>query len=196
MKRIFDILMSAIGLILLSPLMLGISICVFLSSRGPLFFCQERVGQHLVPFTIYKFRTMVADAPALGPSVTGSVDPRVTAIGRILRKSKLDELPQLLNVLQGQMSLVGPRPEVQRFVQLFPEEFRVITMVKPGLTDLASLVYRNEASLLGKACDLEAEYVSRILPHKLRLARLYIRHSSIGFDIRLIILTLVALLRD
>jgi lipopolysaccharide/colanic/teichoic acid biosynthesis glycosyltransferase len=193
MKRLIDIAASTVGLVLLSPLLLTTAALVKFSSPGPVLFRQERVGRGFRPFTIYKFRTMVADAPRLGAAITCGDDPRITPVGRFLRKTKLDELPQLFNVLRGDMSLVGPRPEVPRYVEMFREDFADILAVRPGITDLASISYRNEADILGRARDPQAEYVAHILPDKIRLAKEYRRRSSVLFDLRLIVRTIAAI---
>lgn len=192
-KRMFDIVISLSALILLAPLLLVVAVLIRLTSPGPIFFRQERFGLHFKPFTIYKFRTMVADAPRLGGQITCGDDPRITTVGHFLRKMKIDELPQLLNVARGDMSFVGPRPEVRRYVEMFREDYREILSVRPGITDLASIAYRNESELLGRAEDPDFEYVSRILPDKIRLSKEYQRRSSLLFDLRLILRTLFAI---
>lgn len=193
MKRLFDIVASAVGLVVLSPALLLSAALVRFTSPGPVLFRQQRVGQGFRPFTIYKFRTMVVDAPKIGAAITCGDDPRITPIGLFLRKTKLDELPQLFNVLVGDMSLVGPRPEVPRYVEMFREDFADILAVRPGITDLASITYRNEAELLGRAADPQAEYVHRILPHKISLAKEYRQRSSVLFDFFLIVRTVAAI---
>jgi len=190
-KRSLDLFVSCPGLLLLLPLFGVIGALIKLDSRGPVFFRQERIGQGLRQFTIYKFRTMSADAPLKGGLLTVPEDLRITRLGRILRKSKLDELPQLFNVLRGDMSLVGPRPEVSRYVELFRHEYQEILRVRPGMTDLASLKYREESDFLRLAIDPEHEYVTRILPDKIALAREYIRRSSFLFDTSLIFKTVL-----
>lgn len=153
------------------------------------------MGRSFRPFTIYKFRTMVVDAPKLGAAITCGDDPRITRVGRLLRATKIDELPQLFNVLRGDMSFVGPRPEVRRYVEMFAEDYGEILAVRPGITDLASILYRDEAAILGRASDPHEEYVRQILPHKIRLAKEYRCKSSVLFDIGLILQTLVAVVR-
>lgn len=192
-KRAFDLFCSAFGLLLLLPLLLVVAVLVKLSSRGPVFFRQERIGRGFRPFRILKFRTMVADAPAKGGPVTFGRDPRITGIGRVLRKTKIDELPQLVNVLVGDMSLVGPRPEVPPYVEMYRKEYEEILALRPGLTDLASLKYRNEADLLGKSPDPERTYATEILPDKLALAREYIRRRSFLLDLSIILKTVLGL---
>jgi lipopolysaccharide/colanic/teichoic acid biosynthesis glycosyltransferase len=192
-KRTCDVLVSSIGLLLLSPFLGLIAVLIKIDSRGPVFFCQDRVGQGLRRFSIYKFRTMVVDAPQLGGTLTIHDDPRITRLGRILRKSKIDEIPQLINVLRGEMTLVGPRPEVPRYVDLFWRDYEEILRVRPGITDLASLKYRDEAPLLAVA-DPEHEYITSILPDKIALAKEYMRQSSLSFDLLLVAKTVARIL--
>jgi len=192
-KRALDLLLAALGLVVLAPVLLLAAACVRLSSPGPVFFRQERIGRNFQPFFILKFRSMVADAPARGAPITYGDDPRVTPIGRLLRKTKIDELPQLVNVLKGEMSLVGPRPEVRKYVEMFRADYEEILRVRPGITDLASLKYRDESAVLGRAEDPEAEYVRRVLPEKIALGKEYVARSSLWFDVRLILGTLVCL---
>jgi lipopolysaccharide/colanic/teichoic acid biosynthesis glycosyltransferase len=193
-KQAFDIVIASLGLLLLSPLFLLVALLIKLDSPGPVFFRQERMGRGFHPFHIYKFRTMVRDAPLKGGTITFGADPRITKVGRILRKTKIDELPQLINVLQGQMSFVGPRPEVRRYVELFREDYKDILRVLPGITDLASLKYRHEAEILGRCEDPEEAYVRHILPEKMKLAKEYVRQSSFSFDTSIILKTLLSLL--
>ena len=190
-KRAFDICASTPGLLITWPLLVIISVLIKLDSRGPVIFSQVRVGKGFHPFRMYKFRTMVEDAPGQGLPLTVGQDVRVTRVGRILRKFKLDELPQLVNVLVGDMSLVGPRPEVPRYVEPLRSEFSEILAVRPGITDLASLKYIDEASLLGCSSNPEEEYQNKVLPEKLRLAKLYVRHVSLRLDLAIIVQTLL-----
>lgn len=193
-KRLFDIVCAGLGLLLLSPLLLVVAAWIKWDSPGPVMFRQERVGRFGVPFRIHKFRTMRVDAPRLGPQITIGDDTRITRSGRWLRASKVDELPQLWDVLRGAMSLVGPRPEVPRYVAMYPAELReVVLSVRPGITDPASLSFRNESELLAKAADPEREYVEVVMPMKLTLAADYVRNASLGGDIRLILATLGAI---
>ncbi len=194
-KRVFDMSLSAAGMLVLLPVLVGIAVLIKLDSRGPVLFRQVRIGRKLRPFHIYKFRTMIPDAQRGGRLITVGEDPRITRVGHWLRKTKLDELPQLLNVLKGEMSFVGPRPEVPRYVELFQRDYEEILQVAPGITDMASLTYRNEAELLGKAADPEQEYVHHILPAKIRLAKEYVHHSSLRFDLQVIGKTLWQLAR-
>jgi lipopolysaccharide/colanic/teichoic acid biosynthesis glycosyltransferase len=190
MKRIFDILVGAIGLVLFAPLFLVIAILIKLDSKGPIFFRQQRIGLNFRAFEIYKFRTMVQMAPQLGKPITYGNDSRITRAGRLLRKAKLDELPQLINVLKGEMSFVGPRPEVPQYVELFRRDYMEILTVRPGITDLASLKYRDEAALLGEAVNPEEEYVNHVLPDKIEMAKDYLQRSSFVFDLSVIVKTI------
>ena len=190
LKRVFDVVVAGIGLLLLAPVMGIVAILIKLDSRGPVFFKQERVGRGFTRFYIFKFRTMTP-GPAAADAITIGNDPRITRVGRILRATKIDELPQLLNVLIGNMSLVGPRPEVAYFVDRFRSDYETVLSVRPGITDLASLQYRDEAALLGRASSAVDEYTTRVLPDKLRLARLYVQKQSFFFDLSLILRTLV-----
>ena len=191
MKRAMDIVVAAVALVLLAPLLAGIVIAIKLDGPGPVIFCQERVGRNFRRFWIYKFRSMVCDAAAKGPPITTDGDPRITRLGRWLRRTKLDELPQLWNVLRGDMSLVGPRPELPKYVFRFEAEYRDLLKVRPGLTDPSSLKYADEARWLTDAADPEEVYVGRILPDKLAIARQYVRAASLMVDLKLIALTLL-----
>ena len=193
-KRFLDVFVSSVGLLLLSPVAALVAILIKFDSRGPLLFRQERVGQGLRTFRIYKFRSMVVDAPLKGGPLTAAGDPRLTRVGRILRKTKIDELPQLINVLRGEMTLVGPRPEVPRYVALFRNDYEEILRIRPGITDLASLKYRDESSVLSRAEDPEQEYLTRVLPDKIALAKEYVRRSSLTFDISLILKTVARII--
>jgi lipopolysaccharide/colanic/teichoic acid biosynthesis glycosyltransferase len=192
-KRTFDLVTALLGLVLLSPLLLLVALLIKMDSKGPIFFRQERMGKGFHPFRIYKFRTMVHDAPRRGGPITFGADPRITRLGRVLRRSKIDELPQLINVLRGEMSFVGPRPEVRPYVELFRDDYKEILQVLPGITDLASVQYRDEGEVLGRFADPEAAYVGHILPEKINLAKAYIRQSSLFFDITLLLKTLLRL---
>jgi len=187
-----DLTLAGLGVVVLSPLLAAVAASVALDSPGPVFFRQVRVGRGFRPFRIIKFRTMVEDAARRGGPLSIGADPRVTRVGRWLRRLKLDELPQLFNVLAGDMSLVGPRPEVPEYVERYRADYADILTVRPGMTDLASLKYRDESALLAAAADPGAEYVRVILPDKIRLAREYVRRSSVLFDLSLILRTLGA----
>jgi lipopolysaccharide/colanic/teichoic acid biosynthesis glycosyltransferase len=192
-KRTFDIVVALLGFFLLVPLAIVIALLIKWDSPGPVFFKQERMGRGFRPFLLYKFRTMVQDASRQGGLITFGDDPRITRVGRGLRKSKIDEMPQLINVLKGDMSFVGPRPEVRSYVELFRRDYEEILRVRPGITDLASLTYRDEATLLGRSEHPEEEYCKHILPDKIRLAKEYLQQSSFFFDLRLICKTLFIL---
>lgn len=191
LKRVLDLLASSAGLIILSPLLLGIALVVRLSSPGPALYRARRVGRHGKEFTLYKFRSMVANADRQGPGITATGDSRVTRVGRFLRRTKLDELPQLINVLRGDMSLVGPRPEDPRYVALYTPEQRRILDYRPGITSMASLTYRNEERLLAGE-DWERVYVEQVLPAKLAIDLEYAQRATLWQDVALILRTMVA----
>lgn len=193
MKRLFDILASFTALVLLSPLLVGIGLAVIASSGRPALFRHRRVGLNGVPFDVYKFRTMSPSGGA-GAAVTASTDQRITRIGGVLRRFKLDELPQLWNVLRGDMSVVGPRPEVDRYVDEYPVEFALLHQVRPGITDPASLEFRNEEELLGEVDEPEEFYIAEILPKKIALSLAYVENQSLLGDLGLIAATARALI--
>jgi lipopolysaccharide/colanic/teichoic acid biosynthesis glycosyltransferase len=188
-KRLFDVVAAAGGLAVTAPLFLLIAAAIKLDSPGPVFFRQQRLGRDFRPFQIFKFRTMVYDAPQRGSAITVGDDPRITRVGKLLRRSKLDELPQLLNVLRGDMSIVGPRPEVPQYVQMFRDDYAEILKVRPGITDLASVAYADEEALLAQASEPAEVYSREILPRKIELARESIRRSSLFFDLAVIVRT-------
>jgi FlaA1/EpsC-like NDP-sugar epimerase/lipopolysaccharide/colanic/teichoic acid biosynthesis glycosyltransferase len=192
-KRALDILLSAGGLLVLSPVLAGVALALRARRDGPVLFRQERVGRNFRPFRILKFRTMVLGAARMGPGITPGTDPRVTRLGAFLRMTKLDELPQLWNVLRGDMSLVGPRPELPQYTRLYEDDYREILRVRPGITDVASLVYRDEAGRLDAEEDPERAYVHDILPDKIRLARTYVSRASLAYDLRILTETLLVL---
>lgn len=195
-KRVFDWLASTLGLLVLTPLLLVLAVWIKLDSPGPVFFRQERVGQGGRIFRIHKFRTMVSDAERRGLQITVGADVRVTRVGQWLRKYKLDELPQLLDVWLGHMSLVGPRPEVPRYVAFYPADLRdVVLSVRPGITDRASIEFKDENEILGRATDPHMAYVGEVLPIKLRYYVEYIQTRTLLGDIKLIFRTFKALLR-
>jgi lipopolysaccharide/colanic/teichoic acid biosynthesis glycosyltransferase len=186
-KRAFDVLFSAAVLLLLSPLLLAVAAWIKLDSRGPVFFRQVRVGRHGREFRILKFRTMHVDAPAKGPQITVGRDPRITRSGHVLRKYKIDEFPQFINVLIGDMSVVGPRPEVPRYVAMYPAATRELVLsVRPGITDLASIEYRDENERLGRSADPERTYVEQVMPAKLAFCERYVRERSFAGDLGII----------
>ena len=195
-KRLFDFSLSVVALAILSPVMLLVMLLVKLTSPGPTLFLQERVGKNFRRFKIYKFRTMVPDATKLGGVITIGEDPRITKVGRVLRLTKIDELPQLCNVLLGDMSFVGPRPEAPKYVEMFRDDDEEILAVRPGVTDLASIKYRDEAAVLGQAEDSEREYIEKVLPEKIQFAKEYVRRSSLWFDLVVIFRTVGVLLAD
>lgn len=189
-KRLFDVAGAVLGIILMLPLGLLTCLCIKLADGGPVFYRQIRVGRFGRPFRIWKFRSMVVGAERLGCSLTRGEDPRVTRIGRLLRKTKMDELPQLWNVLAGEMSFVGPRPEVPRYVERYTPEQREVLNCKPGITDLASLLFRNEEALLRGAADVEEFYVRYCLPKKIELNLQYMERAGVLQDIWIILRTL------
>ena len=196
MKRLFDILASFIGLIIISPILLILGIWIKLDSKGPVFYKQVRVGRGNRDFFLYKFRSMRVGADKAGLITVGGRDPRVTRSGYYIRKYKLDEFPQLINVLKGDMSLVGPRPEVRKYVEMYtPEQMHVLD-VRPGITDLASIRYRNENELLEKAEDPDKYYVEVIMQDKLRINLEYVKEHSFIYDIKLIFGTFWAIIND
>ena len=195
-KRLFDWWGSSLGLLLLSPLLLLLAVWIRLDSQGPVFFRQERVGLGGRLFRIHKFRTMVIDAEKEGLQITVGADVRVTQLGHWMRKHKLDELPQLLDVWLGHMSLVGPRPEVPRYVACYPADVREIVLsVRPGITDRASIEFKNESEILGRAIDPHTAYVQEVLPIKLRYYQDYVSNKSFWLDVSIILSTLKALIR-
>jgi len=189
MKRIFDIVTSFTGLLLLSPVFLFLAVWIKLGSKGPVFYRQTRVGKNNKDFQIYKFRSMYIDSDKGGLITIGGRDPRVTRSGYYIRKYKLDEFPQLINVIKGEMSIVGPRPEVRKYVNLYTKEQLRVLEVRPGITDIASIKYRNENELLEKADDPHKMYVEVIMPDKLKYNLEYIKNSSFLYDLKLVFLT-------
>lgn len=192
LKRCADIFVSIVALLLFSPVMGAAALAVWLESGSPVLFRQERVGRWFCPFQILKFRTMRVENRELRLTVSG--DNRVTAVGRFLRRTKIDELPQFWNVLRGEMSVVGPRPDVSEFVDLFRDRYRRILDIRPGITDLASIYYRNEELVLARASDPVKEYRERILPAKLDLAERYLNERSIRLDLAIIFCTAIVTL--
>jgi len=189
-KRAFDLFWSALGLAVLSPVLALVALAVKLEDGGPVFFRQLRIGRRGRPFRIWKFRTMVVDADRQGRAITVGRDPRITRVGHRLRDTKLDEIPQLLNVFLGEMSLVGPRPEVPRYVELYTEAQRAILALRPGITDLASIKYRNESDLLGAAENPDETYVQILLPDKIRINLAYASEAGLWSDFLVILATL------
>ena len=195
MKLLFDLTFSLIGLIVCLPLLIFITILIKLDSKGSVFFIQKRVGKNFKLFNLYKFRTMVADASQRGLQITAGGDPRITRVGRFLRKTKIDELPQLINVFKGDMSFVGPRPEVLKYVEMFRNEYKDILKVKPGITDYAAIEFRNEENVLKKFENPEEGYIKEVLPLKIKLYKKYIEDKNIFSDMKLIVLTLMKIVK-
>jgi lipopolysaccharide/colanic/teichoic acid biosynthesis glycosyltransferase len=193
MKRLFDFCGAFVGLLLVSPVMMAIALAIAISSRGPLLFSQHRVGRRGRPFRVYKFRSMVHNAAQLGTSVTTAVDHRITGIGRILRRTKLDELPQLWNVLKGDMSFVGPRPDVPEIVDRYTPEMRHILDVRPGITSIATLYLRDEESLLALSSDPDRVYEEILVPFKVALALQHAERDAFLFDMKILLHTTWAL---
>lgn len=195
MIRFFDFLFSLLGLIILSPLLLLISLCIVFDSRGGVFYRQIRVGKNGKDFKLYKFRSMRSGSDRRGLITVGEKDSRITRVGYFLRKYKLDELPQLINVLKGEMSLVGPRPEVRKYVDLYTPEQREVLSVVPGITDYASIEYVDENRILGGAVDPDKTYVEVIMPDKIRYNMRYIEHRSVKEYFKIIFLTFWSIVR-
>jgi lipopolysaccharide/colanic/teichoic acid biosynthesis glycosyltransferase len=189
-KRIFDFIASLIGLILLSPFLVIIGVLVKISDKGPVFYRSKRVGQNFKPFYLLKFRTMVVNAEELGPSITKGGDQRITKIGKFLRKTKLDELPQLWNVIKGELSLVGPRPEVEKYISFYKDDYKEILKIRPGITDYAAIKFRNEEEILAKFEDLEKAYIENVLPEKIKLYKTYLNEIGFLTDLKIIFKTL------
>jgi lipopolysaccharide/colanic/teichoic acid biosynthesis glycosyltransferase len=190
-KRVFDFVVSLLGIILLCPLFLLIALIIKMDSNGPVLFKQIRIGKDEEKFKIFKFRTMIVDAEKKGMQITVGKDSRITKIGQLLRKTKVDELPQLINVLIGDMSFVGPRPEVPKYVDMYDMQQRKILKVRPGITDLASIEYRDENTLLAKSNNPEKIYIEEIMPRKINLNTEYIKRMSVWYDVKLITKTIL-----
>lgn len=195
LKRAMDIVLSAFGIAVLSPVLLIIALAIVLDSKGGVFYRQVRVGKNGKEFRIFKFRTMVSDADRRGLLITVGADSRITRVGKILRKTKLDELAQLFNVFIGDMSFVGPRPEVPRYVAMYTKAQRNVLLVRPGITDYASVAYRDENDLLEGASDPERIYIEEIMPAKLELNRQYLSSIGVLTDIKLIFSTVWAVVK-
>lgn len=195
LKRLFDIVFSLLGLILVSPVLLGLSILIKREDDGSVFYRGVRVGRYGKLFKIFKFRTMVVNAEKVGGSSTADDDPRITKIGKFMRKHKLDELPQLINVLNGEMSFVGPRPEVQHYVNIYTNEEKAILNVKPGITDWASMWNSDEGAILAGSTDAEKTYMEKIRPEKIRLQLKYVKERSFWVDVIIVFQTLFKLIK-
>jgi len=195
-KRFFDFVASFFGLMLLTPIFVLAALWIKIDSRGPIFFRQERVGFQGVPFRIHKFRTMILDAEKIGKQITVGADSRITAVGNFLRKYKLDELPQLIDVLVGDMSLVGPRPEVPKYIDCYSDdEKHDVLSIKPGITDNASIEFRDESELLASSKDPEATYINEVLPKKIALYRKYVKERSFFGDVVIIFKTIFLIIK-
>lgn len=195
MKRTFDILFSFCVLMFFLPFGIIISTFIFLNDFGNVFYRQERIGKNEAPFYLLKFRTMKKDADKLGKLTVGMSDQRITKVGYFLRKTKLDEFPQFVNVLKGEMSVVGPRPEVQEYVALYTREQKKILQVKPGITDYASIEYYKENELLGQAKEPRQIYIEKIMPDKIELNKRYLKNPTLRHDLKIIWMTLQKMLR-
>ena len=195
MIRFFDILFSLLGILLLSPLFVILCLVICAESKGGAFYIQERIGLNGKPFGLYKFRSMRIGSDSEGLLTIGERDNRITRIGYLLRKTKMDELPQLLNVLKGDMSLVGPRPEVRKYTDLYTEEQRRVLSVRPGITDYASIEYVHENELLSQAEDPERMYIEKVMPDKIKLNMKYLDHYTVGEYFKIIFLTLISLVK-
>lgn len=194
-KRLFDIFFSSIAFVILLPVLLIIGILIIIDSKGGIFYTQIRVGKNNRDFNLLKFRTMRKNSDKKGLLTVGGKDNRITKIGYYLRKLKLDELPQLINILKGDMSIVGPRPEVRKYVQLYTKEQKQVLKVKPGLTDFASIQYFNENEILGKSKDPEKTYITEIMPHKIKLNLKYINQPGLKTDCKIILKTLKLIIK-
>ncbi len=191
MKRLFDIFFSTSGLIILFPLFAVVAILVMFDSKGAVLFQQERVGKNFKSFRILKFRTMSVGAENLGPQITVGGDKRVTKTGKILRRYKIDELPQLLNIFIGDMSFVGPRPEVRKYVELYKEDYKKLLQMRPGITDPSSLKYSKEEDVLSLSNNWEDDYINKVLPEKIKLSLRYVDNCNIFTDLKLIFKTII-----
>ena len=195
MIRFFDFILSLVGLVVLAPIFIVLAIWIKIDSNGPVFYKQVRVGQNGIDFGLFKFRSMVVDADKKGLITVGGRDPRITRSGYFIRKYKLDELPQLINVLLGDMSLVGPRPEVRKYVELYTDEQQKVLSVKPGITDYASIEYMDENEILGKSNDPEKTYIEEIMPEKIKYNMKYIQNKNVSEYFKIIFLTLLKIVR-
>ena len=195
MIRFFDFILSLVGLVVLAPIFIVLAIWIKIDSKGPVFYKQVRVGQNSIDFGLFKFRSMVVDADKKGLITVGGRDPRITRSGYFIRKYKLDELPQLINVLLGDMSLVGPRPEVRKYVDLYTDEQQKVLSVKPGITDYASIEYMDENEILGKSSDPEKTYIEEIMPEKIKYNMKYINNKSLFEYFKIILLTVLKIVR-
>jgi len=189
-KRLFDLFLSIPSLFILSPVFLLSAILIKLDTPGPIIFTHTRAGQNGRPFKLYKFRTMVKDASKLGPPITYANDMRITKIGRLLRKFKVDEMLQIINIVKGDMSVIGPRPEIKKYIDIYEKDYRDVLKIKPGMTDYALIAFRNEEEILSSFSDVEEGYIKEVLPKKIELYRKYMNEMSLGTDIRIFFATI------
>jgi lipopolysaccharide/colanic/teichoic acid biosynthesis glycosyltransferase len=189
-KRIFDLLVGLTGFVLVSPLLIFVALWIAISDPGPIFFRHERIGQNFKKFRLIKFRTMIKNAGQAGLQITAADDKRISKVGGYLRRFKLDELPQLINVIKGEMSLVGPRPEVEAYVRVFNDDYKQILKIRPGITDFAAIEFRDEQEMLKGSEDTHASYVTNILPKKIVLYKKYLNDMSFSTDLRILTETL------
>ncbi len=189
-KRVLDLVLSIPSFILLLPILLATAILIKLETPGPVVFAHDRVGCNGRVFKLYKFRTMVENASKIGPPITQGNDPRITGVGRLLRRFKVDEMPQIINVIKGDMSVIGPRPEIKKYVELFKEDYNEILKIKPGMTDYALIAFRNEETVLAKFNNAEEGYVNELLPKKITLYRKYLKDISITTDVQIFFRTI------
>lgn len=194
-KRVFDLLISIPSIIILLPVFIIIAALIKLESSGPIVFSQERIGRYGRPFRIYKFRTMVKNAPEIGTSITSANDPRITKVGKFLRKFKIDEILQIINVIKGDMSIIGPRPEIKKYIDMFKEDYKEILRIRPGMTDYASITFRNEEEFLSKFSNIEEGYIKEVLPQKIELYKRYLKDMSLITDVKIFFKTIWKVLR-
>jgi lipopolysaccharide/colanic/teichoic acid biosynthesis glycosyltransferase len=194
-KRIFDLILSIPSLIIFSPVFLLSAILIKLETPGYIIFCHERAGRDGRPFKLYKFRTMVKDAFKIGPSITSANDPRITKMGKLLRKFKVDEMLQIVNVVRGDMSVIGPRPEIKKYTDRFKKDYSEILKIKPGMTDYALIAFRNEEKILSQFNDIEEGYVKEVLPEKIKLYRKYMEEMCLLTDIKIFFKTILEILK-
>jgi len=194
-KRIFDFFSSLIGIFLFLPFYFIIGILIKIEDKGPVLYKSKRIGQNFKPFFLLKFRSMIVNADKIGPLITKEKDPRITKIGKFLRKTKIDEFPQLFNVLKGEMSIVGPRPEVEKYISYFKKDYKKILSIKPGITDYAAIEFRNEEEILDKFENIEESYIKEILPQKINLYKKYLNEVGFITDLNIIFKTIWKILR-
>jgi len=194
-KRIFDLILSIPSFIILSPIFLIASILIKIETPGTVTFAQERIGRGGKSFKLYKFRTMVKDASKIGPLITTKNDPRITKIGRLLRKFKIDEMLQIANIIKGDMSVIGPRPEIKKYIDVFKKDYEEVLKIKPGMTDYALIAFRNEEEILAKFNDIEEGYIKEVMPEKIKLYKKYMDEMSLLTDIKIFFLTIWEILK-